>query len=268
MGDVQLVFRPKDAPVSYQEVSRNSQFAPDHIHVHNSHELCFVPTACAFHVFSGGNRFKVQGPALLFHRAGCFHELLSIDAGAEYKSHVVHFFKESLPDPSTYLPPYDCSIFSLTEDACKILSLYFSLVASESPTRQPMVVLLILDKLRECSDHIIGSNSADSYIFAVLRQLLEYPDQNLTILQLANAHHVSPSKLKQDFSSITGMPIRQYMIRQRLQLACKLLEHREYSLAQIAYRCGFCSQSHFTAAFRAQFGITPGQYIKGGYHHV
>jgi AraC-like DNA-binding protein len=32
------------------------------------------------------------------------------------------------------------------------------------------------------------------------------------------------------------------------------------NLAGIALRIGFCSQSHFTAAFRQAYGVTPGRY--------
>lgn len=268
MADTQLIFQPKDAPVSYQEIRRDSCFVPHYIHVHNSHELCFVPSCCAFEVFSGGNRWQVQGPALIFHRAGCFHELLDIKTGGEYFSQVVHFFTEALPLPDSPLPPYSCSILRLTKETTDAFSRYFSLLKEEAPSRQPLVVMLVLDKLQECRDQLIGSNSVDNYIFSVLQQLSSHPEENPTISQLADAYHVSPSKLKQDFTAIVGMPIRQYIIRQRMQLACKLLQNNAYSLAQIAYACGFCSQSHFTAAFRGHFGMTPKEYAKGGNSHV
>ena len=268
MADAQLVFVPKDAPVSYREILRNAQYIPRHIHMHNSHELCFVSSQCKFRVFSGGNRWDVQGPSLIFHRAGCFHELLSIEEGEDYHSQVVHFFREALPDPAAPLPTYSCSILQLDDSCCQSFSRYFSLIPQELPSRQPIILLLVLDLLREKASQIIGSNSVDNYIFSVLQQLSEHPEENPTIAQLSETYHVSPSKLKQDFSSITGMPIRQFMIRQRLQLACKLLKQQEFTMAQIAYRCGFCSQSHFTAAFRAQFGMTPKQYSKGGTDRV
>ena len=36
-----------------------------------------------------------------------------------------------------------------------------------------------------------------------------------------------------------------------------------YDLADVAVRLGFCSQSHFTAAFRQVYGVTPHRYATG-----
>lgn len=38
-----------------------------------------------------------------------------------------------------------------------------------------------------------------------------------------------------------------------------MLADPNLSLAQIAYECGFASQSHMTRLFQARFGTTPGR---------
>lgn len=268
MAEAQLVFIPKDKPISYQKICRDSQFVPRYIHVHNRHELCFVSSRTAFRVFSGGNRWDVQGPALVFHRAGCYHEILSVGDGEAYESHVVHFSEEDLPLPAISLPQNDCTILPLSENDASIFGQYFALIKCESLSRQQLTVLMVLDRLCENVHRCFGGNSVDSYIFEVLKIITSQPHETLTIEQLAAKFHVSPSKLKQDFSAITGMPVRQYISEQRLQLARKLLRQETPTLTQIAFHCGYCSQSHFTAAFRAKFGLTPGQYRKEHKHHV
>lgn len=49
------------------------------------------------------------------------------------------------------------------------------------------------------------------------------------------------------------------LMNERL-LASKILLASDMPLAHIAIDCGFCSQSHFTTAFKAAEGITPARY--------
>ena len=112
MEQTRLQYNPKDQPVSWKYVNRNSSYIPRFIHIHASHELCFVSSGCQFEVYSGGRTATVEGPALIIHRSYCYHELLSIAPDREYKSFVVHFLPETvaLPDP---LQSWDCIIFPL-----------------------------------------------------------------------------------------------------------------------------------------------------------
>jgi AraC-like DNA-binding protein len=50
------------------------------------------------------------------------------------------------------------------------------------------------------------------------------------------------------------------MRRLRLEHAKNALATSERAIADIALEAGFYDQSHFTAAFRRQFGMTPAEY--------
>ena len=50
----------------------------------------------------------------------------------------------------------------------------------------------------------------------------------------------------------------QYVLARRLDKAQQLIRHSNQSLAQIAFACGFSSQSHMTDVFRGRLGVTPG----------
>ncbi|MEM6974122.1 MAG: helix-turn-helix transcriptional regulator [Pseudomonadota bacterium] len=60
------------------------------------------------------------------------------------------------------------------------------------------------------------------------------------------------------FKENTGQTPYQYVLARRLANAKCLVETSTLSLAEIAYRHGFSSQSHMTDAFRAKLGVTPG----------
>jgi AraC-like DNA-binding protein len=61
------------------------------------------------------------------------------------------------------------------------------------------------------------------------------------------------------FKSVYGISIGEYVRNRRLSHARALL-CEDISLSEVALRCGFSDQSHFTRRFRRAFGVTPQQY--------
>jgi len=78
----------------------------------------------------------------------------------------------------------------------------------------------------------------------------------LRLAGLAQALHVSPFHLSRVFRQQTGLTLRRYLVRLRL-LAAMPLARDAASLSQLALELGFSSHSHFTSAFRQEFGLSP-----------
>ena len=75
---------------------------------------------------------------------------------------------------------------------------------------------------------------------------------------IAGAVHCSPFHLARQFRALTGETIARYLVRLRLASALERLAG-ETALARLAVELGFAHHSHFTARFRAAFGITPSE---------
>jgi AraC-like DNA-binding protein len=71
---------------------------------------------------------------------------------------------------------------------------------------------------------------------------------------------VNPFHLIRSFRDAVGLPPHAYLTQVRAQRARDLLLQGE-SLPGVAYRCGFCDQSHMTRTFKRIFGVTPGAYV-------
>lgn len=117
--------------------------------------------------------------------------------------------------------------------------------------------------LKDGQDQQLDSNSVHS---TAIQNALDFIHQNLrsslTIAELAETTGLHPSWFRQLFKQVTGMTVRQYIIRRRLERARDLLANTDIALLKLADETGFCSQSHFSDCFKKTYGTTPSQYRK------
>lgn len=64
------------------------------------------------------------------------------------------------------------------------------------------------------------------------------------------------------FSSVEGITLEQYIIRQRIEKVKELLFYDELNLSQIANRLGYSSVAHLSAQFKKVTGFTPSEMKK------
>ena len=94
-----------------------------------------------------------------------------------------------------------------------------------------------------------------------LRRITEHIDRNLdaplSLRELSALTGLSVFHFARTFKERTGLSPHQYVLRRRVERAKELLSEPSASLAEIALRCGFSHQSHFTRAFHQLSGMTP-----------
>ena len=77
---------------------------------------------------------------------------------------------------------------------------------------------------------------------------------------IARSVGLSPFHLCRVFRRVTGRTLHQYWTTLRLRVAVDRLSHGKVDLAQLSLDLGFSSHSHFTMAFRREYGLTPSAY--------
>jgi AraC family transcriptional regulator len=82
-------------------------------------------------------------------------------------------------------------------------------------------------------------------------------DRDFTVGDLASVACMSPAHFSRSFKAATGKAPHEYVSRQRLDLAKRLLVTGDRALVDIAYAVGFSSQANFNRAFRKAVGTTP-----------
>ena len=95
---------------------------------------------------------------------------------------------------------------------------------------------------------------------SVVATMIRKIGRKVTSAELAKAAGTSVRGLERAFDRDYGLSPQQYLRRLRMQTACQLLVSSRLALAQVADRCGFADQSHFTRDFRSLTGMTPRTY--------
>ncbi len=88
--------------------------------------------------------------------------------------------------------------------------------------------------------------------------LLSSLDGKLSIGDIAQACSLSRSYFSRSFQESTGQTPHQWLMKQRVEMACGLLAQGALPLADIAVDCGFADQSHFSRVFTQHLGAPPG----------
>lgn len=82
-----------------------------------------------------------------------------------------------------------------------------------------------------------------------------------SIKALARQAAMSPSKLKNSFKEIFGLPIGQYHQKHRMNKAKAMLLSRKYSVGEVGTEVGYSNLSNFTKAFKNAFDQLPGDLL-------
>jgi len=79
---------------------------------------------------------------------------------------------------------------------------------------------------------------------------------------LSDEMHLEYNYLSNLFSSIEGITLEQYIIRQKIEKAKELLFYDELNLSEIANRLGYSSVAHLSGQFKKVTGFTPSELKK------
>ena len=89
------------------------------------------------------------------------------------------------------------------------------------------------------------------------------PGEDWSLSALAKRVASSPFRLARLFREIAGMPVHRYHLNVRLSAALDEVFASSREITEIGIGLGFSSHSHFTAAFRRAFGVTPSALRRG-----
>jgi two-component system response regulator YesN len=102
-------------------------------------------------------------------------------------------------------------------------------------------------------EEISQIKKAQEYIAANL-------DKNISRTEIAEQVYLNSDYLSRLFKREVGLPLKDYMISEKIKLAKKLLVTTNLSVGIIASKVGYSNFSHFTLIFKKVEGVTPNEY--------
>ncbi len=100
------------------------------------------------------------------------------------------------------------------------------------------------------------------FIEESLKYIKEHFRERLTLETVASKVFVNPKYYSHVFKREMGIAFTEYVIRLKIEYACKLLETTNYHAYRISFECGFSDPSYFNRVFCAQMNMTPQTYRK------
>lgn len=79
--------------------------------------------------------------------------------------------------------------------------------------------------------------------------------------ELAKEIGLNTYQLKVGFKNIYGNTVHKYLTDYRMNQARKMLDAGQLRVNEVGYQVGFSNSSHFIAAFKKKFGVTPKKYL-------
>jgi AraC family transcriptional regulator len=100
--------------------------------------------------------------------------------------------------------------------------------------------------------------------FAAVRDMMDARiGEPIPLADLATAVSLSVSQFSRQFKARTGETPHRFLMRLRVEQACRLLRASTIPIAEVAVRSGFSHQEHLCRALRAQLGVTPAEVRRG-----
>ncbi len=99
----------------------------------------------------------------------------------------------------------------------------------------------------------------------ILAKALEFIEENLQneikTQDVAEACYCSKSALEKIFRHVSGLSVREYMIKRRMTIAARMLvSDKETNILDVAIACGYSTNESFTRAFKGVWNCNPSDF--------
>ena len=131
---------------------------------------------------------------------------------------------------------------------------------SISHNKQERVVSIFFYLYYQLLDHTLDREN--SHIRAVKSYLRDKLCEPITLDDIAAEVHLVPQYICSLFKKETSMTITEYLTRERIDLAKRLILMKADSLTKISTDCGFTDYNYFSRTFKRLVGITASEYKK------
>jgi len=259
-----------DVPLRFHLTGKFENKRPDWIHLTrrlDDYELMVV-TRGTLHINCNQNEYALsKGDYLIFPPDSIQHGSRISDCDFYW----LHFFiadnGAAKATAKSISLPVHASVKNLNRLVVMLQQLQDCIRDLSSPLQNDLMTSLVLCELshqlhpREKAD--AGAERSQIY-----NDILDYIKWNirldLRVSDIARAFGYNEKYLSHLFAKLSGQPLKQYILREKIETALLLMKDTNQDLKQIAADLGFGYYHNFMRAFKLITGLTPTEY-RGAY---
>lgn len=141
--------------------------------------------------------------------------------------------------------------------------------ASEQLIKNYLEILLISFirkgvKIRDYGNlsHINEDNKDAELTARVIRYMKENVSENLTVEQICENFAVSRAALMKTFKEVTGLGLKEYFNKQKIEQAKKLIREENLNFTEVADQLAYSGLHYFSRCFKKETGMSPSEYSR------
>lgn len=124
-----------------------------------------------------------------------------------------------------------------------------------------------IKEFKAAVDITVDNTEYDSIDELFLQKAIKMVEKNMADFdfsheQLTDMLNISKSTFYRKIKSLTGLSPSEFIRNIRLKHACIMLKNQTGNISDISYAVGFNDPKYFSTTFKAEFGVSPREYVK------
>ena len=189
----------------------------------------------------------------------------------EHIIRTIQYLNESFPEESDkdgWKLDYSQYHFYNNEEIALLINKLISICTSSTSGKDVFADLAVkellfrimqVQNLNYTNDYYINASTTNSLAF-IVGYIKENISSSISIDYLSNKAYMSKSTFYRTFKRELGLSPQEYILREKIKRAKKLLENPKYKIASICSETGFQDVNYFIRLFKKMEGVTPHQY--------
>lgn len=241
-------------------------------HWHDAIEVDYVLNGSIYYVINGVTHHLNEGDTAIvdsgvIHSGRCedgktLEETRATVMTLQFNKDVLHYANFDIPIFPAYLSKAENK--EMREVLDEIREVYERKEKYHEMLLNSLCLRLCYTLLKQQSPE--AKKEVSSITTAEIKDTLQYVEEHcaekVTLEEVAERINYNPSYFSRMFHQFTGFTFTEYLNRCRTNMAVKMLEETDQSVAEISYACGFPNVSSFITFFKRQYHLTPEKYRK------
>lgn len=123
-----------------------------------------------------------------------------------------------------------------------------------------LLIRLLQTKKRRIYTEDTPSLSSSNRLACAMQHIRNNLDRQISIQELSRVACMSESNFHRVFKNEMGVSPVDFIINERIRLACSMLQDSSCKIKEVYHACGFNSMSYFSRVFKRRFQLSPKEY--------